>query len=462
MKAFKTQNPYTGEVEAEYDAWTKEEIDEAFERSYDAFLKYRETDIPTRCERLRNVASILKENRDEYAKLVVTEMGKTIKEARGEVDRCADYCEYYAKNAEELLKDDHVKTAAEESYITYQPIGPLMLVQPWNYPFWLAFKTVIPQLLVGNSVLVKNASNNPQCGAAMQKVYEEAGFEGVYQYAPIRSEDLELAVSHKYCRGGSLTGSTVAGKSFGEICGRYAKKCVLELGGSDPFIVLDDANLDKAADLGVKSRFKNNAQACTNAKRFIVHESVYDEYKQKVIDILSKMKVGDPMDEKTDLGPLAKENSIKALRHQIKDTVDKGGKIGYGDEAQLEGDIDASKGFFFTPVILEDIPEDSEAYREELFGPVLSFFKIKDDEEAIRLANDNQYGLGGAVHTADLERGKKFCLRVETGMMNVNSATGGSNVLPYGGIKNSGYGRESSVHGCREFVNIKTVQIFKA
>lgn len=295
---------------------------------------------------------------------------------------------------------------------------------------------------------------------ALEKAFQEAGFgEGVYQYAPISASQLETVIASDKVKGGSLTGSDKAGKTMAKLCGENLKKWVLELGGSDPFIVLDDADLDKAAELAVAARFMNNAQACINAKRFIINENIYNEFKEKVINQVEKLKIGDPSDESTDLGPLSKESGLKTLKEQVKDTLNKGGKIGYGDQEQLDQEIDISKGLFFKPLILENIPKDSPAYKEELFGPVMIFFKVKDEDEAIKLANDNQFGLGGSVHTKDVKRGEKVALQIETGMVYVNDFPQDYSELPFGGVKNSGFGREGSYEGCKQFVNIKTIAL---
>ena len=410
-----------------------------------------------------NTAEILDKNKESYAQLITMEMGKPILQARGEIERCIAYCKYYQENAKDFLTSTEIQSPADRSYVAYQPLGPLILFQPWNFPIWLVFKTAIPQFLVGNTMLVKNSPNTPACGIELEKLFLEAGFpEGVYQYAPIDYKDVELVISDKRIRGCSLTGSANSGKIVGKICGAHIKKCVLELGGADPFIVLDDADISKAAKAGVASRLVNNSQACTNAKRFIVNEKIYDEFKEKVIQELDALKIGDPTEEDTTLGPLAKEEAVKGLRDQVLKSVEKGAKVSYGDESQLSTELDPTKGFFFTPIILEDIPKDSPAYNEELFGPVIGMFKVKDDQEAIELANDHEYGLSGAVFSTDIERAEKVALEIESGMMNINDISKGYKELPFGGVKSSGYGRESSMQGCREFINIKAVAIMNS
>lgn len=294
----------------------------------------------------------------------------------------------------------------------------------------------------------------------LENLFLEAGFpEGTYQYAPIDYEDVERVIADKRIRGCSLTGSAASGKIVAAFCGKHIKKCVLELGGADPFIVLDDADLDKAAKCGVTSRLINNSQACTNAKRFIVNEKIYDDFKEKVIEELKVYKAGDPKSEETTLGPLSKEEAVILLRNQVIESIEKGAKVAYGDESQLTSELDPSKGFFFTPMILEDIPKDCPAYNQELFGPVIGMFKVKDDQEAIDIANDHEYGLGGAVFGADISRAEKVALQVESGMVNINDFTKGYKELPFGGCKNSGYGREGGIEGCREFINIKSITI---
>jgi succinate-semialdehyde dehydrogenase/glutarate-semialdehyde dehydrogenase len=285
---------------------------------------------------------------------------------------------------------------------------------------------------------------------------------GVYQYFPVNYEDVEMVIADKRIRGCSLTGSGASGRIVGAFCGAHIKKCVLELGGADPFIVLDDANLEKAAKAGVTSRLINNSQACTNAKRFIVNENVYDDFKQKVIDELTQIKIGDPREDDTNLGPLAKEEAVHNLRKQVLASIEKGAKVVYGDESQLNTELDTSKGFFFTPMILEDIPKDSPAYNEELFGPVIGMFKVKNDDEALELANDHEYGLSGCVFGTNLERAEKVALEIESGMVNINDFSKGHKELPFGGVTSSGYGREGGIDGCRQFINIKAVSIMNS
>jgi succinate-semialdehyde dehydrogenase/glutarate-semialdehyde dehydrogenase len=386
-------------------------------------------------------------------------MGKPIKESYMELEKSTKFIQYHIDNAEKFLNPEEVKTSVDKSYIAYQPLGPLVLYQPWNFPIWLVMKTVIPQLLVGNTALVKSSSQTPLCGLELERLFQEAGFpKGVYQYFPINYKDGERAIASKKVRGCSLTGSGKAGQSVGEYCGKHLKKCVMELGGADPLIVLEDADLDKAAKVGVSARMRNNAQACTNAKRFIVHESVYDEFKEKVIEQLKTFVKGDPMDENTTLGPLSKVAAVETLRKQVRESIEKGAKVGYGDQEQLTQEIDPSQGAFFTPMILEDFPKDSPAYHDELFGPVVCMFKFSTDQEAIDIANDHEYGLGGGVWSRDWQRAEKIALEIESGMVYVNDK-GGHIQLPAGGCKNSGFGREGGPQGIREFVNIKSVSI---
>lgn len=421
MVPTRTRNPFTGEVLKEYANLSHEDIEAKLAKAWTAFQIFRKSDLDSRVERILALSALIEERKEEYAQMITLEMGKTIKHARAELERCIAYCGYYAENAKEFLSEHTIASPADRSYVKYQPLGPLVLFQPWNFPFWLVFKTAIPQLLVGNTMLVKNAPNTPLCGMTLEKLFVDAGYEeGVYQYAPIDYEDVELVIADKRVRGVSLTGSAMSGRIVGGFCGKHIKKCVMELGGSDPFIVLDDADLDKAASVGVFSRLLNNAQACTNAKRFIVHEKIYDEFLEKVKAELDKAVIGDPTSEETTLGPLAKEESVHLLRSQVLKSLEKGAKVAYGDESQLTTLLDTSNGFFFTPMILEDIPVDCPAYNEELFGPVIGFFKVKDDQEAIDLANSHSYGLGAAVFGKDIERAERVAAEIESGMVNIN------------------------------------------
>lgn len=456
----KTYNPFNGELLHQYDYLTHDEIKDRIERSWTAYKSFKDTDIDTRIEKIVNVSKIMKENKQRFAELMTAEMGKPIKQGHSEVDKCIAYCEYYAENGKQFLSDLEVKSTSDKCFVAYQPLGPLMLYQPWNFPMWLVFKTVIPQLVVGNTVLVKNASNTPLSGIELEKVFLEAGFdEGIYQYFPINYKDSEVIISDKRIRGVSVTGSAQSGRSVGALCGQYIKPCVMELGGSDPLVVLDDADLGKAASLGVTSRLNNNAQACTNAKRFIAVDAVYDEFKDKICQELDKVKLGDPSLEDTALGPLAKKDSLLNLREQVRKSIELGAKVVYGDESQLTAELDVTKGCFFSPMVLEDIPKESPAYTEELFGPVISLFRVKDEHEAIEIANDHEYGLSGAVFGADVAKAEKVARQIETGMININDISRGKRELPSGGVKNSGFGRESGMEGVRQFTNIRAVTI---
>ena len=399
-------------------------------------------------------AGILENEKSEFARIMTTEMGKTLKSARDEAVKCALGCRYYAENAERFLRDEQVAIEGGTSYVAYQPIGPVLAVMPWNFPFWQVLRFAAPALMAGNVGLLKHSSNVPQCALAIEDIFRRAGFpEGAFQTLLIGSADVQRVIDDSRVMAVSLTGSEPAGRQVASQAGRQIKKTVLELGGSDPFIVMPSANLQSAVVTGVKARTINNGQSCIAAKRFIVADAIADEFEQRFVAGMRELKVGDPMDETVDVGPLATPQILEDLDQQVQKSIAAGARVLTGGK-QLN-----QPGNFYAPTVLAGIPENAPAYREELFGPVASLFRVPDLDAAIRLANDSTFGLGASVWTNDEQERRRFIDEIEAGQLFINGMTASDPRLPFGGVKASGYGRELSAFGIREFVNIKTVCI---
>jgi succinate-semialdehyde dehydrogenase/glutarate-semialdehyde dehydrogenase len=385
---------------------------------------------------------------------MTSEMGKPLKAARQEAAKCASACRYYAANAERLLADEPVETNAGLSYIRYQPIGPVLAIMPWNFPFWQVFRFAAPALMAGNVGLLKHASNVPQCALAIQEIFRQAGFpEGAFQTLLIGSAQVSRVLEDARIAAATLTGSEAAGGQVAAVAGRAIKKTVLELGGSDPFIVMPSADLPTAVATAVQARLVNNGQSCIAAKRFLVAEPVAEEFERRFVAAMKSVRVGDPMDEATELGPLASAEMLATLDDQVRRSVAAGARILTGGR-RLFG-----PGCYYAPTVLADIPESAPAYSEELFGPVAALYRVRDAAQAIRLANATQFGLGASVWTNDSAERERFIDEIEAGMVFVNGMVVSDPRLPFGGVKHSGYGRELGVPGIREFVNIKTVRI---
>jgi succinate-semialdehyde dehydrogenase/glutarate-semialdehyde dehydrogenase len=386
--------------------------------------------------------------------LMTVEMGKTIGAAIAEAEKCALGCRYYAANAERYLADETVHLDGRRSFVRYQPIGVVLAIMPWNFPFWQVFRFAAPALMAGNVGLLKHASNVPQCALAIEDLLRRAGFEdGELQTLLIGAERVERIIADQRVRAVTLTGSERAGTAVASTAGRHLKKTVLELGGSDPFVVMPSADLERAVETAVTARTINNGQSCIAAKRFIVADAIYDEFLQRFVERMANLRVGDPLDEKTQVGPLATDGILRDLAEQVRATVDRGALLLTGG-TRLDRD-----GFFYAPTVLADIPEDSPAYREELFGPVAAVFRARDVEHAIRIANDSPFGLGSAAWTRDDEERRRLIDELDTGLVFINGMVASDPRLPFGGVKRSGYGRELAEVGIREFVNIKTVVI---
>lgn len=447
-----SQNPATGEVLKTYDTHNAHEVEALLDAVARAAAHWRERDIAARAALLRRAAAVLRARTADYARLITLEMGKPIKEARGEIEKCAWGCEFYADNAAAFLADEEIATDATRSLIAYQPLGTVLAIMPWNFPFWQVFRFAAPALMTGNTAVLKHAANVPQCALAIEGVFREAGLpENVFRTLLIESGRVEGIIEDPRIHAVTLTGSEAAGRQVAAQAGAQLKKTVLELGGSDAFVVLPDADLHLAATVGVAARYLNGGQSCIAAKRFILTAPIADEFLARFAAAAQRLKMGDPLNEATDIGPLARLDLRDALHAQVQDSIEAGATLAFG------GELIAGAGAFYTPAALDRVGPDMRAYREELFGPVAIILRARDEKDALRLANDNRYGLGGSVWTRDLEKGERFARQFESGAAFVNGLVKSDPRLPFGGIKASGYGRELSAHGIREFVNIKTL-----
>jgi succinate-semialdehyde dehydrogenase/glutarate-semialdehyde dehydrogenase len=448
-------NPATEQPLKNYPNHSDKEIKETIETGQKAFAKWRDTSFSDRADLMRNAAEALRSEKDRFAEIMTQEMGKTLKESEAEVEKCAWVCEFYADKAEEFLKDEIIETDAAKSYVSHRPLGIVFAIMPWNYPFWQVFRFAAPGLMVGNVTILKHAPNVPGCAEAILSVFEKAGFpKGVFGNLFITNEQASDVIAHRDVKAVTLTGSTREGKAVAEQAGAVLKKCVLELGGSDPYIILEDADLDLAIETTVASRLKNNGQSCISAKRFIVPESIKGEVEQRLIKEMESYTFGDPTDDKTDLGPLVGEKYRDQLHDQVQRSIKAGAKCILG------GEVPDRKGYYYPPTILTDVKKGMPAYEEELFGPVATVITVKDEEEAMRVANDTYYGLGGAIFSKDVERAEMLAAtKLEAGSCFVNAMVQSDPRLPFGGINESGFGRELSHHGIKEFVNVKTVYV---
>jgi succinate-semialdehyde dehydrogenase/glutarate-semialdehyde dehydrogenase len=449
-------NPATGEQRATHVELTSGQIHERIEKGWAAFLVHRETRMDERAAAMTRVASLLDSEKADLAALMTSEMGKPIGAAVAEVEKCAWVCRYYAEHAAAFLADEEVATDAERSWVRYEPIGPVLAVMPWNFPFWQVFRFAAPAIMAGNVGLLKHASNVPACALAIEDLFVRAGFaDGVFQALLIGSGAVAEVIDHPRVRAATLTGSTPAGSAVAERAGKRIKKTVLELGGSDPFIVLPTADFDAAVATAVKARIINNGQSCIAAKRFIVHSAVYDEFERRFVQQMEALRVGDPTDPGTDVGPLATAAIREEVHAQVEASVAGGARLLTGGQ-MIEG-----SGFYYPPTVLADIPPTVPAYREEVFGPVALLFRVADADEALRVANDVPFGLGSSVWTTDEAEERKFIEGLEAGQVFVNGMVASDPRLPFGGVKGSGYGRELGIWGIREFVNVKTVWVGK-
>ncbi len=452
--SIQTTNPATGKTVKTFAAHTDAQVDLAIAKSVVAHHALRDMSFKQRSQMMNAAADILEKEADEFAAIMTLEMGKTLSSAKAEAKKCAFVCRYYAKHAESLLADDIVETDASKAFRAYLPLGPVLAVMPWNFPFWQAMRFAAPALMAGNTGLLKHASNVPQCALALEDILKRAGFpDGAFQTLLIGGDKVERVLRDDRVMAATLTGSEPAGSAVAKICGELIKPTVLELGGSDAFIVMPSADMDKAVDVGTHARTLNNGQSCIAAKRFIVHEDIYDDFKQKLTRAFESLTVGDPTDGKTDIGPLVSKGALESITAQVEAAI-KAGAVRVCGAQPVGGD-----GYFYAPGILENIPPDADIYYEELFAPVALLFKVAGIDEALNVANDSPFGLGGSIFTQDKDEQEAAIRRLQSGATFINSATASDPRLPFGGIKRSGYGRELSAEGIRAFCNTKTVSI---
>jgi succinate-semialdehyde dehydrogenase/glutarate-semialdehyde dehydrogenase len=450
----KSIDPATGRELASFPEADEAAIETALDRAWGARQGWREAGIGQRAALMRSVAGVLRTDKSRYAALLTSEMGKPIVEAEAEVEKCAWTAGWIAENAERLLADEPIESTATESYVRFQPLGVILAVMPWNFPFWQAFRAGLPALAAGNVMVLKHSSNVPQSALAIEEVFREAGVpEGVFQTLLIGSGAVERVIADRRVAGVTLTGSEKAGQTVAEAAGKALKKTVLELGGSDPFVVLADADIDAAATVACRARNQNNGQSCIAAKRFIVEDPVADEFESRFAAAVAALKVGNPMDRANQVGPLARGDLVEDLERQVKESVRLGARPLVGGK-RIQGD-----GYYFEPTVLANVRPGMPAYHEETFGPVAAVIRVKDADDALRVANDTDFGLGSNIWTADVERGKRLAEQVEAGLVFINGMVASDARLPFGGVKHSGYGRELSAYGIKEFTNIQTVWV---
>jgi len=451
----KAVNPVTSETIKEYDEMSAAEVRGIIEKAHEAFLTWRETSLDARADRMRQAAQTLRNGADQYARLMAEEMGKPITGGRAEAQKCAWACDYFADNAAQFLQPETIETDAAKSYVTFEPIGVVLAIMPWNFPFWQVFRFAAPALMAGNAALLKHASNVPGCALAIEEIFHVSGFpENLFRAILIGADDTKKVIANPLVRAVTLTGSTRAGRAVASASGEALKKTVLELGGSDAYLILEDADVASAAATCAASRLINSGQSCINAKRFIVVESVRREFEEAFVARMRAAKVGDPLDETTEVGPLARKDLREALHDQVRKSINGGARL------LLGGKIPDGDGTYYPPTVLTDVKPHTPAYDEELFGPVAAIIPVKDEDEAIRVANDSPYGLGAAVFTRDIARGERIAAKLlDAGACFVNAFVRSDPRLPFGGVKESGYGRELSSYGIKEFVNIKTVYV---
>jgi len=447
-------NPATGEKLEDFPTLAPKEIDQRLDRAQRGFEAHRREPIAKRATLMVAAASLLETEKARLAKIITEEMGKLFTAAVEEVEKCARGCRFYAENAERFLEDETAQTSAARSYVRYEPLGAILAVMPWNFPFWQVFRFAAPALMAGNVAVLKHAANVPRCALAIEDIFRRAGFdEGIFQTFLIEASLVENLIRDPRIKAVTLTGSDRAGSAVAAAAAREIKKSVLELGGSDPFIVMPSADLQGAVAVGVKSRTINTGQSCIAAKRFLIADEIYDNYVAQFVEAMRGLKVGDPFDETTEIGPLATEQILNGVHEQVQKTVAAGARLLTG------GNRISGRGFFYEPTVLVDVPKDSPAAREEVFGPVAAIFRTRNAAEAIELANDHIFGLGASVWTNDQKQQELFASELETGMVFFNAMVISDPRLPFGGVKRSGFVRELSAVGIREFTNIKTVWV---
>ncbi len=451
----KSINPFNLEVLEEFKEITSTDLEKTLAHTDKAFQTWKRASYQDRGDLFQKLSTVLKTKSDSLAKMMTKEMGKRFSEAKAEIMKCAEACDHYARHTEEFLKDQPVSTDGSQSFITFQPLGTVLAIMPWNFPFWQVFRFAVPTLMAGNVGILKHASNVSQCALEIERLFIEAGFpNNILSTVLLGSDKVAKLIADPRIKAVTLTGSTPAGKSVAENAGKNLKKCVLELGGSDAYVVLDDADLKSAIEICAKSRLINSGQSCISAKRFVVTSKVYEQFKEGLIEKFKSLKMGDPLDDNTTLAPLARIDLRDDLHKQVRKALEHGARLVYG------GEIPHQEGAFYSPTILENINSENPAYYEEFFGPVALLFKAKNEQEALIIANDSHFGLGAAIFTANTNHGVEIAKKeLEAGSCFVNALVKSDSRLPFGGIKTSGFGRELSHLGINEFVNIKTVYV---
>jgi succinate-semialdehyde dehydrogenase/glutarate-semialdehyde dehydrogenase len=457
--AIATVNPATGELVRSFEPLSNTQIEEKLQRAAETFPKFRKLSFTQRGAMMNKAAQILETQKEEFGRIMTTEMGKTLSSAIAEAVKCASACRYYAENAERFMAPEKIDTGGSQTSLLYQPIGAILAVMPWNFPFWQVFRFIAPNLMAGNVGLLKHASNVPQCALRIEQIMQEAGFpEGAFQTLLVGSRQVDGILKDDRVAAVTLTGSEGAGIEVGISAAKRIKKVVLELGGSDPFIVMPSANVDKAASTAVTARIINNGQSCIAAKRFIVAEAIADEFEGSFVKKMRALRIGDPMDPATELGPLSSADALDGLDAQVQAAIRSGARLLTGGRrAHLQEKL--RPGSFYEPTVLTDISKDSPAYREEFFGPVACLYRVKSIDQAIELANDTPFGLGASAWTNEEGERERFVNEINAGMVFINKMVASDPRAPFGGVKQSGFGRELGVHGIREFANIKTVWV---
>jgi succinate-semialdehyde dehydrogenase/glutarate-semialdehyde dehydrogenase len=447
-------NPANGEKLKEFQPHNDVEIEKALRQAVVAFEKHRRGPFPRRAQLMTAVAGLLQQEKKELARTITLEMGKLFRDSVAEIEKCALGCRYYSENAERFLEDQAAQTVARRSYLHYEPMGPVLAIMPWNFPFWQVFRFAAPALMAGNVGILKHAANVPQCALAIEQLFCRAGFdEGIFQTLLIEADQAEKIIVDPRIKAVTLTGSEKAGSAVSSVAAREIKKSVLELGGSDPFIVMPSADFGLAVKTAVKARTQNTGQSCIAAKRFFVADKIYDKFIDQFVEQMRSLRVGDPFDETTEIGPLANERILNGVHEQVQKSIAMGAKCVTG------GNRIAGPGFFYEPTVLVDVPRESPAFREEVFGPVAAVLRVRNADEAIELANDSTFGLGASAWTNEQTEQELFASELQSGMVFINSMVASDPRLPFGGIKRSGFGRELGAAGIREFMNAKTIWI---
>ncbi|HZR98191.1 MAG TPA: NAD-dependent succinate-semialdehyde dehydrogenase [Chloroflexota bacterium] len=455
--AIESINPATEEVEARFDELTPAQVEAALAAAASAYRAWSRTSFDARGALFRRAAARLRQEKARYAGLITAEMGKPIVEAEAEVEKCAWNCEFYAEHAAAFLTDERVETSAKLSYVAFEPLGVVLAVMPWNFPFWQVFRAAVPAMMAGNTCVLKHASNVPRCALAVEEIFREAGFpDGAFRTLLVSARAVDPIIADARIRAVTLTGSDVAGREVAAAAGRALKKTVLELGGSDPFIVLDDADVDAAAEMAARARFQNTGQSCIAAKRFLVLDRVAADFEERFCAATARLRVGDPRERETQVGPMARGDLRDTLEQQLRASVEQGARVLTGG-TRLEG-----RGYYFAPTVLAEVRESMPVMQDETFGPLAAVYRVRDDDEAVQVANSSRFGLGSSVFTRDYERGQRLARRIESGLVFINGMVASDPRLPFGGVKDSGYGRELSAFGIREFVNVQTIVVNEA